>query len=41
MSDQPSRPSSLHLEPPRKSVELEDTGAQDTGMYEVTLSSFQ
>ncbi|KAL1998121.1 hypothetical protein VTN02DRAFT_6821 [Thermoascus thermophilus] len=30
MSDRPSRPSSTHLEPPRKSVELEDPGAQES-----------
>lgn len=31
MSDQRSRPPSVYLEPPRKSVELEDPGAQETG----------
>ncbi|PYH40912.1 uncharacterized protein BP01DRAFT_360891 [Aspergillus saccharolyticus JOP 1030-1] len=30
MSDRPSRPSSPYLEPPRKTVELEDPGAQDS-----------
>lgn len=33
MSDRPSRPSSTHLEPPRRSVELEDPGAQEPGIY--------
>lgn len=31
MSERSSRPSSPHLEPPGKSVELEDSGAQDSG----------
>ncbi|KAE8372752.1 hypothetical protein BDV26DRAFT_273496 [Aspergillus bertholletiae] len=30
MSERPSRPSSSHLEPPRKSVELVDSGARDS-----------
>ncbi|OJJ51274.1 hypothetical protein ASPZODRAFT_163132 [Penicilliopsis zonata CBS 506.65] len=30
MSDRPSRPSSSYLEPPKKSVEFEDVGAQET-----------
>ncbi|PLB45620.1 hypothetical protein P170DRAFT_439361 [Aspergillus steynii IBT 23096] len=30
MSERSPRPSSSHLEPPRKSVELEDSGAQDS-----------
>lgn len=33
MSDRPSHPSSTHLEPPRKSVELEDPGAQESGIH--------
>jgi hypothetical protein len=31
MSERLSRPSSPYLEPPRRSVELEDSGAQDSG----------
>lgn len=37
MSERPSRPSSPYLEPPRKSVELEDSGAQDSGRDSINL----
>ena len=35
MSERLSRPSSPYLEPPRKSVELEDPGARDSGEHQV------